>query len=87
MALLFTEPNEYLHIRRAHLNIMLWKAADQQGPPKVDIKQFDCEVKGGIPSPRVDIGLLTPQGPIYVINCGCKSVGDSQVAIMMTLRC
>ena len=61
MALPFTEPNKYRHIRRAHLHTMLWKAADQQGPPKVDIKQFACEVKGGISSPRVDIGLPHPR--------------------------
>ena len=53
--------------------MMLWKEADQQGPPKVAITQFGREVKGGIPSPCVDTGLPATQGLIDVINCGCKS--------------
>ena len=40
MALPTTEAKLYLHVRRAHLQMMLWKAADQQGPPKVDITQW-----------------------------------------------
>jgi len=40
MALPPTEANLYLHVSRAHLQTMLWKAADQQGPPKVEITQF-----------------------------------------------
>ena len=35
-----TEANIYLHVRRAQLQMMLWKAADQQGSHKVDITQF-----------------------------------------------
>jgi hypothetical protein len=54
MALPPTENNLLLHMRRAHLQMMLWKAADQQGPPQVDIKLFGWEVKGGIPSPVID---------------------------------
>ena len=56
---------------------MLWKAADQKGPPKVDITQFGWEVKGGIPSLCVDTGLPAPQGLIDVINCGCMSEGKA----------
>ena len=51
MALPPIEANSYVHVRRAPLQMMLWKAADQQSPPKVDITQFGWEVKGGIPSP------------------------------------
>ena len=47
MALPPTEVNLYLHVCRAHLQITLWEAADQQGPPKVDITQFGWDVKGG----------------------------------------
>ena len=61
------------HTHTAHLQMMLWKAADQQGPPKVDITQFGWVVKGGIPSPCIDTGLPAPQGLIDVINCGCQS--------------
>ena len=58
---------EFTHL---HLHRMLCKAADQQASPKVDIAQFDCEVKAGMPSPCIDIGFPTPQGVIYIINCG-----------------
>jgi len=60
LALPFTVANLYLHVRRAHLQMIMWKAADQRGPPQVDITQFYCEMKGGIPSPCGDTGLLTP---------------------------
>ena len=52
-------------------------AADQQGPPKADITQFGWEVKGSIPSLCVGTRLPAPQGPIRVINCGCKSEGKA----------
>ena len=38
-----TEANLYLYVRRAHLQMMLWKAAGQQGPPMVDITQLGRE--------------------------------------------
>ena len=55
--------------------MMLWKAADQQGPPQVDITQFGWEVQGGITSACIDAGLPAPRGFIDVINCGCKPEG------------
>ena len=77
MALPPTETNLYLHVRRAHLQTMLWKAADQQGPPNVDITKFGWEVKEGIPSPCIATGIHAPQGLIDVINCGCKAEGKA----------
>ena len=71
------EADLYLPVRRAHLQMIQRRAADQQGPPKVDITQFGWEVKGGIPSPCVDSGLPASQGFIDVINCGCKSEGKA----------
>ena len=78
MALPTTDVNLYLHVRIAHLQMMLWKAAYQQGPPKVATTQFGWEVKGGISSPCVDSGLPAPQGLTDVINCGCKSEGKAR---------
>jgi len=77
MALPPTEVNLLLHVRRAHLQMMLWKAADQQAPPCVDITQFGWELNDGIPSPVVDIGPPAPQGLIDVISCGCKAEGKA----------
>ena len=35
-----TDIHLYLHVWRAHLQMLLWKAADQQGPPGVDILEY-----------------------------------------------
>ncbi|KAJ8392658.1 hypothetical protein AAFF_G00073320 [Aldrovandia affinis] len=35
-----TERNAHLHGRRAHLQVLLWKAADRPDPPAVDITKF-----------------------------------------------
>ena len=35
-----TDTNLYPHLRRAHLQMLLWEAADQQGPPDVCIAQY-----------------------------------------------
>ena len=78
MALPTTDVNLYLHVRIAHLQMMLRKAADQQGPPKVATTQFGWEVKGCISSSCVDSGLPAPQGLTDVINCGCKSEGKAR---------
>ena len=77
MALLPTEAHLYLHVCRAQLHMMLWQAANQHGPPKVDITRFGWEVKGGILSPCVNTGLPAPHSLIDVLNCGCKSDGKA----------
>ena len=77
MALPPTETNLYLYVRRAHLQTMLWKAADQQGPPNVDITTFGWELTEGIPSPCIVTGLHAPQCLIDVINCACKAQGKA----------
>ena len=68
-----TETNLCLYVRRSHLQTMLWKAADQQGPPNVDITKFGWEVTEGIPSLCIATGLHAPQCLIDVINCGFKA--------------
>ena len=40
MALPPTEANMLLHMKRVHLQVTLWKAADRQGPPILDITKF-----------------------------------------------
>ena len=55
MALPPTETNLYLYVRRAHLQTMLWKAADQQGPPNVDITTFGWELTEGIHHPVLSL--------------------------------
>ena len=62
---------------RAHLQMMLWKVADQQGPPHVDITEFGWKMKDGIPSPRYDTGPPAPRDLLDVISCGCRAEGKA----------
>ena len=51
-----------LHILWSHLQVMLWKVADEQAPPEesADITQFGWEMKEGIPIPVTDQGDPAP---------------------------
>ena len=40
MALPSTDCNLDFHVMRAHLQMKLWKAADKQGPPNLDITKY-----------------------------------------------
>ena len=46
-----TDQSLAYHVKRAHLQALIWKAADQQSPPVVDINQFGWEMKDGTPHP------------------------------------
>ena len=56
MALPPTEANMLLHMKIVHLQVTLWKAADRQGPPILDITKFGWDMKSGLPSPSLDTG-------------------------------
>ena len=77
MALPPTSTNMLLHILRSNLQIMLWKAADEQAPPQesADITQFGWDIKEGIPIPVTDQGDPAPPQLIDVICCQCKVQG------------
>ena len=72
MALPPTEANLLLHMKRVHLHVTLWKAADRQGPPILDITKFGWDTKSGLPSHSLDTGPAVPDG---LISCGCKASG------------
>ena len=54
-----------LYIMRAHLQAMLWKAADQQNPPNVDINDFGWDVTAKLPP--------APPAIMKVIACCCQA--------------
>ena len=56
---------------------MLWKAADQQGPPdeSADITHFGWEIQDGIPTPAIAQGDPAPPELIDVIQCQCRAQG------------
>ena len=77
MALPPTSSNLLQHAIRAHLQIILWKAADQHSPPEesVDITHFGWEFKDGIPIPVIDHSDPAPSELIDIIKCQCKAQG------------
>ena len=77
MALPPTDNNLLFHTKRAHHQMILWKAADKQSPPKVDINQHGWKVKDGIPVPVFAADHPAPPGLTDVLSCGCKSDGKA----------
>ena len=71
-----TDNNLQLHVLRAHLQMMLWKAADQRHPP-VDargIRRFGWDVKEfGVVTPSVSNAPVAPQGLLDVVSCSCSA--------------
>ena len=77
MALPPTSVNLSQHALRAHLQIMLWEAAEQQAPPAVsaNISDFGWEVQNGIPVPVMATGEPAPPELVDVIRCQCRAEG------------
>ena len=68
-----TDPALDEHIKRAHLQTMLWKSADEKEPPIVDICAFGWEIKDGIPVPCTGVSEVAPSELMKVIACGCSA--------------
>ena len=77
MALPPTSANILLHVLRAHLQVMLWKAADHEAPPdeSADITHFGWVIQNDIPIPAVAQGAPAPPELVDVIRCQCKAQG------------
>ena len=71
-----TSPNLFLHVLRAHLQTMLWKAADQQSPPdeSMYITDFGWKIRDDVPVPAVAERDPAPPQLSDVINCQCNAV-------------
>ena len=66
--------NLQLHVLRAHLQMILWKAADQRHLPvdARDICRFCWDVKeGGVVIPSASNALVAPHGLLDVVSCSC----------------
>ena len=71
-----TDNNLQLYVLRAHLQIMLWKAADKRHPPvdARDIRRFGWDVKeGGVVTPYVSNSPVAPHGLLDVVSCSCSA--------------
>ena len=62
-----TSTNLLLHVQRAHLQMTLWKAADQHSPPDIDVSNVGWEIKAGVLSPCIDPGSTGPPALMDVI--------------------
>ena len=69
--------NLMLHALRAHLQFMLWKSADQPGPPpeSEDITKFGWSYTDGFPMPTVSQYAIAPEALLDVVKCSCKAEG------------
>ena len=59
----------------------LWKAADQDSPPDIDISNFGWEMKAGVLSPCIDPGPTGPPALMDVISCRCRAAGKACAVI------
>ena len=48
MRIMSLPPTYFLHVKRAHLQMLLWKAADQLGHPDVSITEYGWEIQDGL---------------------------------------
>ena len=74
-----TEPNALHHGRRAHLQVLIWKAADRPVPPEVDLTEFGWNKKEGkkegeeVIMPILDASPIAPPALLDMISCNCKA--------------
>jgi hypothetical protein len=75
MSLPPTYSNFLQHVLRCHLQVMLWKAANQSAPPieSTDLSHFGWELKDNIPCPVVSRDHPAPPELIDIISCQCKA--------------
>jgi hypothetical protein len=73
-----TDVNLAFHIRRAHLQMMLWKAADKTEPPDVEITNYGWEVTdNGDVKPSLSKEPAAPDKLMDVISCSCRAEGSA----------
>ena len=64
------------HVKRARLQVLTWRAADQIDPPSADISAFGWKMEGGIHVP-VRGAVVAPKELLQLVACGCKTCSRS----------
>jgi hypothetical protein len=73
-----TDINLALHLQRAHLQIMLWKAADKADPPAIQITDYGWEVhENDKVMPVLSKEPIAPEKLMDVISCSCRAEGKA----------
>ena len=62
-----------LHLKRDHIQAMLWKAPDRNQPPNVCLGDYGWDIYAGTPSPVRASKHVEPPGIMKVIACSCRS--------------
>ena len=70
-----TDANLLLHVLRSHLQMLLWKAADQRDPPveAQNIANFGWNIEGSAITRAVSTAPVAPQALLDVISCSCTA--------------
>ena len=68
-----TDANVAFHIRRAHLQTLIWKAADKQHAPNVDVTSFGWEREGENLRPFIYKSPPAPPELMKIISCSCQA--------------
>ena len=74
-----TDVNLQLHVLQAHLQMQLWKAADQCHPPaeSQDITKFGWSIEESIVTPVISRAAVAPQALLDVVSCSCTAEGKA----------
>ncbi len=72
-----TDLNLMLHTLRAHLQVLLWKAADKSDPPAItqDITKFGWQVTDNGVMPVIADQPVAPPQLLDIISCMCSAEG------------
>ena len=71
-----TNANLALHVQRAHLQMLLWKAADKSDPPDAQLTDYGWEVKEHENvMPAISREPAVPSKLMDVVRCSCKAEG------------
>ena len=68
-----TDDSLALHLKRDHIQAMLWKAPDRNQPPNVCLGDYGWDISAGTPSPVRASKHVEPPGIMKVIACSCRS--------------
>ncbi|KAK2188846.1 hypothetical protein NP493_122g06015 [Ridgeia piscesae] len=69
------DANLQLHVLRAHLQMLLWKAAAQRDPPEEarNIANFGWNIEGSAITPAVSTAPVAPQALLDAVSCSCTA--------------
>ena len=74
-----TDDNLQMHVLRAHLQMLLWKAADQHDPPEEarEISNFGWSIEGSTITPTISTAPVAPKELLDVVSCSCTTEGKA----------